>query len=47
MENKEKRRRKNYIVITRWKGEGKSKQQSREEVENFIKENIESKIATT
>ncbi|KAH0821473.1 hypothetical protein MTP99_007544 [Tenebrio molitor] len=40
MENEE-RRRKNNIVITGWKGEGKSKQQTKEDIENFIKENIE------
>jgi hypothetical protein len=28
-------------VITGWRGEGKSKQQIKEDVENFIKENIE------
>jgi predicted RNase H-like nuclease (RuvC/YqgF family) len=40
MENEERRRRKNNIVITGWRSEGSSKQQSREEVEKFIKENI-------
>jgi predicted RNase H-like nuclease (RuvC/YqgF family) len=40
MENEE-RRRKNNIVITGWRGEGKSKQQTKEDIENFIKENIE------
>jgi hypothetical protein len=28
-------------VITGWKGEGKSKQRIKEDIENFIKENIE------
>jgi hypothetical protein len=37
----ERRRRKNNIVITGWKGEGKSKQQIKEDIENFIKENRE------
>jgi predicted RNase H-like nuclease (RuvC/YqgF family) len=40
MENEERRRRKNNIEITGWRSEGSSKQQSREEVEKFIKENI-------
>jgi hypothetical protein len=40
MENEERRRRKNNIVITGWRSEGSSKQQSRVEVEKFIKENI-------
>ncbi|KAH0814053.1 hypothetical protein GEV33_008739 [Tenebrio molitor] len=40
MENEERRRRKNNIVITGWRSEGSSKQQSREKVEKFIKENI-------
>jgi hypothetical protein len=31
---------KNNIVITEWRSEGNSKQQSREEVEKFIKETI-------
>jgi hypothetical protein len=39
MKNEE-RRRKNNIVITEWRSEGNSKQQSREEVEKFIKETI-------
>jgi hypothetical protein len=43
MENEERRRRKNNIVITRWIGEGKSKQQSKEDIENVIKESIEIK----
>jgi hypothetical protein len=29
------------MVITRWRGEGKSKQQIKEDIENFIKENVE------
>jgi hypothetical protein len=41
MENEERRKRKNNIVITGWRGEGKSKQQIKENIENFIKENIE------
>jgi hypothetical protein len=41
MENEERRRRKNNIVITGWRGEGKSKQQIKEDIENFIKESIE------
>ncbi|KAJ3622279.1 hypothetical protein MTP99_002798 [Tenebrio molitor] len=41
MENDERRRRKINIVITGWREEGKSKQQSRDDVEKFIKENIE------
>jgi hypothetical protein len=40
MENEERRRRKNNMVITGWRSERSSKQQSREEVEKFIKENI-------
>jgi hypothetical protein len=28
-------------VITGWRGEGKSKQQIKEDIENLIKENIE------
>jgi hypothetical protein len=43
VENEERRRRKNNIVITGWRGEGKRKQQIKEEKENFIKENIEVK----
>jgi hypothetical protein len=35
-----KRRRKNNIVITGWRGEEKSKQQIKEDIESFIKENI-------
>jgi hypothetical protein len=41
VENEERRRIKNNIVITGWRGEGKSKQQIKEDVANFIKENIE------
>jgi hypothetical protein len=40
MENEEKEEEK-ITVITGWRGEGKSKQQIKEDVENFIKENIE------
>jgi hypothetical protein len=40
VENEERRRRKNNIVITGWRGEGKRKQQIKEDKENFIKENM-------
>jgi hypothetical protein len=40
VENEERRRRKNNIVITEWRGEGKRKQQIKEDKENFIKENM-------
>jgi hypothetical protein len=43
VENEERRRRKNNIVTSGWRGEGKRKQQIKEEKENFIKENIEVK----
>jgi hypothetical protein len=36
-----KRRRRNNIVITEWRGKLKSKQQIEEDIENVIKENIE------
>jgi hypothetical protein len=45
-----KQKKKNNIVITGWRGEGKSKQQIKEDIENLIKENIEEakvKTATT
>ncbi|KAJ3635361.1 hypothetical protein MTP99_008274 [Tenebrio molitor] len=44
MENEERRRRKNnmvIMVITECRGEGKSKQQIKEDIEKFIKINIE------
>jgi hypothetical protein len=41
MKNEERRKRKNNIVITGWRGEGKSKQHIQEDIENFLKENIE------
>jgi hypothetical protein len=41
IENEERRRRKSNIVITEWRGEGTSKQHFKEDIENFIKENIE------
>jgi hypothetical protein len=47
MENEERKRRKNNIVITGWRGEGKSKQVIEEDIENFIKEHIKSKTTTT
>jgi hypothetical protein len=40
MENGERRRRKNNIVITGWRGEGKRKQQIKED-RKFYKKNIE------
>jgi hypothetical protein len=40
MENDERRRRNNNVVITGWGGERKSKQQIKEDIENFIKENF-------
>jgi hypothetical protein len=36
-----KQKKKNNIVITGWRGEGKSKQQIKEDIENLVKENIE------
>jgi DNA repair exonuclease SbcCD ATPase subunit len=41
MEYEERRRRKNNTVITGWRDKGKCKQQIKEDMENFIKENIE------
>jgi hypothetical protein len=42
MEYEGRRRRKNNIVITEWRNEGKSKQQIKDDIETFIiKENIE------
>jgi hypothetical protein len=41
MKNEDRRRGKNNIVITGCRGEGKSKQQIKEDIEKFIKENIE------
>jgi hypothetical protein len=41
MENEERRRTKNNTVITGWRSEGKSKQQIKEDIENFRKGNIE------
>jgi hypothetical protein len=41
MKNEERRRGKNNIVITGCRGEGKSKQQIKEDIEKFIKEDIE------
>jgi hypothetical protein len=41
MENEERRRTKNNTVITGWRGEGKSQQQIKEDIENFRKGNIE------
>jgi hypothetical protein len=41
MKNEERRRRKNNLVITGWRGKGNSKRQIKEDIENFIKENIE------
>jgi hypothetical protein len=40
MENEERRRTKNNTVITGWRSEGKSKQQIKEDIEKFVKENI-------
>jgi hypothetical protein len=34
MKNEERRKRKNNIVITEWRGEGKSKQHIQEDIEN-------------
>jgi hypothetical protein len=36
MENEERRRRRNNTVLTGWRGEEKSKQQIKEDIENFI-----------
>jgi hypothetical protein len=41
MENEEREEEKNNTVIIGWRGEGKSKQQIKEDIENFIKENLE------
>jgi hypothetical protein len=41
MENEEREEEKNNTVINGWRGEGKSKQQIKEDIENFIKENLE------
>jgi hypothetical protein len=41
MEYEERRRRKSSTVITVWRVEVKSKQQIKEDIENFIIENIE------
>jgi hypothetical protein len=40
MENEEREEEKNNIVITGWRGEEKSKQQIKEDIESFIKEDI-------
>jgi hypothetical protein len=35
---------KNNIVITEWRGEGKSKQQIKEDIDNFIKKKKQRKL---